>query len=83
MEEWKYEKIRTELRRRRIEMGLSLRDVEKKTGLSNAFVSQYESGKTDISFKRLMKLTKLLGVIVEFDFPRQVEDITRFTRRIT
>lgn len=59
------------LRNRRLQLGLSLRQVEEKTGISNAYLSQLENQKIlqptptvlrkisdlyDISYSRLLKL---------------------------
>jgi transcriptional regulator with XRE-family HTH domain len=56
----------TYLRSLRSAKGLSLRDVEGKTGISNAFLSQIESGKVkEPSPVMLYKLAGLYGVPYE------------------
>jgi len=45
------------LKKHRISKGLSLRDVEKETGISNSYLSQIENGKMiSPSFSLMMKL---------------------------
>jgi len=51
------------LREAREDMGLSLRDVEKVTGLSNAAISQIETGKIKSpSFHSLVSICNAYGV---------------------
>jgi HTH-type transcriptional regulator, competence development regulator len=45
--------------------GMTLRDVEKHTGISNASLSQFEIGKHEPSFSRVVKLADLYGVRLE------------------
>ena len=46
--------------------GLTLRDVEKATGISNAFISQIERGvATGFSFERAIILCDLYGITLE------------------
>jgi len=45
--------------------GLTLRDVEKATGLSNAFISQIETGKVGIGFVNAVKLCDFYGITLE------------------
>lgn len=45
--------------------GLSLRDVEKATGISNASLSQLETGKHEPTFSKVVKLADLYGVRLE------------------
>lgn len=43
--------------------GWTLRDLEKKTGLSNALISQIETGKVrDPGFRTVLKLADALGI---------------------
>ncbi|HEX8178634.1 MAG TPA: helix-turn-helix transcriptional regulator [Pyrinomonadaceae bacterium] len=52
-----------ELRRLRINKGVSLREVEKATKVSNAYLSQLENGKTDQPSPRVLhKLAEYYGV---------------------
>ncbi len=52
-----------ELRRLRMLKGTSLREVEKATGVSNAYLSQLENGKTDNPSPRVLhKLASHYGV---------------------
>lgn len=47
----------------REDKGLSLRELEKKTGISNALLSQIENGRVkEPSFRNVVKISKALGV---------------------
>ena len=47
-------------------VGLTLRDVERLSGLSNAFIGQLETGWVDdISLRNAVKLGKALGLSLE------------------
>jgi transcriptional regulator with XRE-family HTH domain len=50
------------LRELRVERGLSLADVAKASAISVSFLSLVETGKSDISFGRLMRLVAFYGV---------------------
>jgi transcriptional regulator with XRE-family HTH domain len=51
------------LRFAREKAGLTLREVERRTGLSNPVVSQYENGKVkQPSFRAIMKLCEAYGI---------------------
>lgn len=53
------------IRQKRIEKGLSLRDVAKYVGVSDVAVSKWEHGKIDnIRSDKLMKLSEILGISV-------------------
>lgn len=45
--------------------GLTLREVEKATGLSNAFVSQIETGKTKLGFESAIVLCDFYGITLD------------------
>lgn len=45
--------------------GVTLREVEKATGLSNAFISQVETGKTQLSFKSAIILCRYYGITLD------------------
>lgn len=45
--------------------GLSLRDVEKETGISNARISQIEGGAPGFGFHNAVKLCDLYGITLE------------------
>lgn len=46
--------------------GLSLRELEKKTGISNALLYQMETGQIkEPSFRNIVKVSKVLGVGIE------------------
>lgn len=50
----------------RINLGLSLRQVEKKTGISNAYISQLENGQIkEPSFFKLLRLLSLYNISVQ------------------
>lgn len=51
------------LRRRRVDLGMSLRDVEYHTGVSNAYISQMERGLIQsVSFFKLMRILDLYDI---------------------
>jgi transcriptional regulator with XRE-family HTH domain len=50
------------LKKRRTEMGLSLRELAEKTSLTASFLSQLERGLTNSSLKSLQKIADALGV---------------------
>lgn len=53
------------IRQKRLEKGLSLRDVAKYVGVSDVAVSKWEHGKIDnIRSDKLMKLSEILGISV-------------------
>jgi len=59
--EWYNSEIR--FRHLRNKKGLTLRDVENETGLSNSYLSQLETGKiANPSFQTVIKLLRLYGV---------------------
>lgn len=45
--------------------GLSLRDVERLTGLSNASISQTENGHHGLTFKNAVKLCDVYGISLD------------------
>jgi HTH-type transcriptional regulator, competence development regulator len=52
-----------QLRFAREKAGLTLREVESRTGLSNPVISQYENGKVkQPSFQAVMKLCEVYGI---------------------
>jgi transcriptional regulator with XRE-family HTH domain len=53
------------LRELRQERGLSLAEVAEGTGISTSFLSVLETGRSDITLGRLMKLVKFFGTSVE------------------
>lgn len=53
-----------EIRRRRTEAGLSLRDLAERTGLSASFLSQIERSRADLSVSSLRQVAAGLGVDV-------------------
>jgi transcriptional regulator with XRE-family HTH domain len=57
------EQLASELRRRRVELDLTLRDVEEKTGISPATLSRIERGSKP-EFAVIEKLAEWLGVNV-------------------
>ena len=53
------------IKQKRLEKGLTLMDVAKYVGVSDAAVSKWESGKIDrIRSDKLMKLSEILGISV-------------------
>lgn len=64
------------LRRIRLDRMMSLRDVENETGISNAYLSQVESGKRNVpSPKILLKLATVYGVSFEGLISRHVVEL--------
>jgi transcriptional regulator with XRE-family HTH domain len=45
--------------------GLTIRDVERATGISNAFVSQVETGKANLGFENAIKLCDFYGISLD------------------
>lgn len=70
-EPWKIRKrIIQQLKGRRQELGLSLRDVERLSGIDNSNLSSMEKGTRSLSLDTLIKLTRALGlkiVLVDAD----------------
>ncbi len=54
------------LKQRRGELNLSLRAVSAQTGLSAAFLSQIERGKSNPSLKSLQNIANALGVTLNY-----------------
>lgn len=54
------------IKKLRIEMCLTLRQLEAATGISNGFLSQVERGRQDMSLSRAVLLAKFLGVSVDY-----------------
>ena len=50
------------LKKARIKLALSNRDVEKEIGLGSGSVSRYENDRTQLSFKTAVRLARLYGV---------------------
>ena len=60
---------------------LSLRDLEKATGLSNAYLSQLENGKIkEPGFYAISKVLKFYGLDYEVMFEPSTDDIVREMR---
>ncbi len=56
-------KLHDELATARAAVGLSLRALERKTGISNALLQQYESGHVkEPSFRNVVKIARALGL---------------------
>lgn len=45
--------------------GMSLRQVEKASGLSNAFISQVENGRSELSFRSAVKLCAVYKITLD------------------
>ena len=52
------------LRMLRMRKGLTLRDMEAISGVDHATISRMENGKGEISFQKLQRLAKALGVTI-------------------
>lgn len=60
--------------------GLTLRDVEKETGISNAYLSQLENGKISCpSFKVMVKLCELYEIPMNTFLPKRDNDTDQYT----
>jgi transcriptional regulator with XRE-family HTH domain len=59
------ESFRDEIRRARVELGLSIRQVERDTGISRSFITGIEDGKWEPSPKTAKKLCEYFGVDAE------------------
>ena len=59
------EEIGAELRRKREVLGLSLREVEGKTGISAATLSRIERGATNADLETIRQLSEWLGVSIQ------------------
>ncbi len=67
--------IGQKLKQRRDELNLSLRALAAQTGLSAAFLSQIECGKSNPSLNSLQRIAKSLGVPLHFFLTTQ-KDLT-------
>ena len=66
--------MRREFRIARQNRKLSLREVETKTGISNAFLSQFESGKAkNIGLINFLKLCEIYGIKITVAFQSVTE----------
>lgn len=54
-------KIGNALKEARLSKGLSLRELEKLSGIDNSNISKIEQGKCDARFSTLNKLTSVMG----------------------
>lgn len=53
-------KLAARFKKWRKKKGFTLRDLEASTGLSNAFLSQFENGKSNISYENAKLLIRLM-----------------------
>lgn len=60
--------IGLDVKRRREELDLSIRELARRTGLSASFISQLEHGKTQASLESLRLIAEELGVTMGFFF---------------
>lgn len=61
------------LRRRRVKLGLSLRDVADMTGLSHPSLSRLERGQQNFSIDSIVKIAEVYGVDVKILIELQSE----------
>jgi transcriptional regulator with XRE-family HTH domain/quercetin dioxygenase-like cupin family protein len=61
-----YPSVSSRLKSRRIELGISLRELARRTGLSAAFLSQVEHYKTNLSLDSLRRISEALDVSLLF-----------------
>jgi transcriptional regulator with XRE-family HTH domain len=61
-EGWSAERLGREIRSVRAGRGLSVSELARRSGISQSFLSQFESGQSDISVGRLVRLAQALDV---------------------
>lgn len=71
--------IGTQLRKRRIQLGLTQQQLADKLGVTKGGLSAYEMDKVSPSVEKLIKLTNILGVSIEYlygneDIPSNTEE---------
>lgn len=75
--------IGQKLKQRRDELNLSLRALAAQTGLSAAFLSQIECGKSNPSLNSLQRIAKRLGVPLHFFLTSQKDSTVRKDQNLT
>jgi len=68
------DKVGERIRRRRMEMGLNLRQLAEKTGVSASFLSQVEHGKVNVSLGSLQNISEALNVPLLYFVKEQVSE---------
>lgn len=54
--------ISTRLKKKRVQAGLSIRELARRTGLTASFISQVENEKANVSLDSLRRISEVLGV---------------------
>ena len=79
---YKADHLSTALRKARVDMGLSQRDLSAKSGVSQAQISKFENGAVDLRLSSLVALFRTLGLELEL-VPRKsvpaIQSIARST----
>jgi transcriptional regulator with XRE-family HTH domain len=60
--DWVAERIGPRIRARRLELGMSMRELARRLGVSPSFVSRLENGRCPPSVSTLCALTSVLGI---------------------
>ena len=73
--EYNQKKIGNRIKKRRIELGISQKELAKKTNISPAIMSQHENGDVAISLSKLMEIANVLDTTPNFllDFKEKSE----------
>jgi len=74
------EDLHERIKELRVRLGLTLKDVSARTGLSLSFISQVERGASSLSVSSLSKIAEALGVPITYFFEPDDKDI-RYTVR--
>ncbi len=64
-----YEAIGQQIKKRRLELDLTARELARRTGLSASFISQLERGKTKVSLESLRLIAEQLDVSIMYFLP--------------
>lgn len=78
-----YSLVGQKLKQRRDELNLSLRALGAQTGLSAAFLSQIERGKSNPSLNSLQRIAKTLGVPLHYFLANQNDSKIRKDHNLT
>ena len=65
--------IANRIHQRRMELGLSMRELARRTGLSASFISQVERGKVSVSVDSLQRIAKQLNVSILYFLSKQAQ----------
>ena len=73
--EYNQKKIGNKIKKRRIELGISQKELAKKTNISPAIMSQHENGDVAISLSKLIEIANVLDTTPNYllDFKEKSE----------